>query len=144
MYRLYYSNPHSIRELTYRVGLVYSRADQTEFPVDILDRIIGYCSFQDLEPFTITILGGIKIPKLPISLEIIILCWFILNIEDESGQCKQLSDLDDIGFICTKMQKINMIVESAMAKVIPVGCYNMGLIKDALGQVGTLDLFLSL
>lgn len=130
-------------DVTHRAGVVYSRAGKTEFPVDILHRIIGDRSFQDLEPFTMTILGGIRTPKLPISLGIKIRCWFMRNDEDESGRRKQLTDLEDIGFICAEMQKINIVVESALAKVIPVGCYNMGLIKDALEQVGTLDLFLS-
>jgi len=131
------------QDVTHRAGVVYSRAGETEFPVDILHRIIGDRSFEDLDPFTITILGGIKTLNLPISLGIKIRCWFMRNDEVESGQRKQISDLHDIGFICIEMQKMNMVVDNTVAKVIPVGPYNMQLVKDALEQVGTLDLFLS-
>jgi len=64
------------------------------------------------------------------------------NDEVESGRRKQLSYLDDIGFSCIEMQKTNMVVDDTVAKVIPGGCYNMQLVKDALEQVGTLNLFL--
>jgi len=58
------------QDVTHRAGVVYSRAGETEFPVDILHRIISGRSFEDLKPFTITILGGIKILNVRISLGI--------------------------------------------------------------------------
>ncbi|CUS13317.1 unnamed protein product [Tuber aestivum] len=103
------------QDVTRRAGVVYSRAGEAEFPVDILPQIIGDKSFEDLEPFTITILGGIKTLDLPISLGIKIRCWFMRNDEVEPGLRKQISDLEDIDFICNQMQKTNRVVNNALA-----------------------------
>ena len=129
------------QDITYWAGVGYSRAGKTKFAIDILHQIIGDKCFEDLEPFSTTILGGIKTLNFPISLGIKIYCWFMCNDEAESGLRKQISDHDDICFIFNQMQKMNSVVDNVVAKAIPVGCYNMQLIKDALEEVEALDIF---
>ncbi|RPA88599.1 hypothetical protein L873DRAFT_1824268 [Choiromyces venosus 120613-1] len=51
--------------------------------------------------------------------------------------------MEDIAFICDKMQETNRVVDDVVAKAILVGCYNVQLVKDSLQQLGTLDRFLS-
>jgi len=128
--------------VTRRAGAIYSRGGGTEFPVDILERIIGDKTYQDLEPFTVTILGGIRTLDYPISLGIKIRCWYMRS-ETGPGLLKKESDLMDIAFICNKMQGMGRVVGAAEAKAIPIGCYNMLLAKTDLERNGKLEVFLA-
>ena len=49
----------------------------------------------------------------------------------------------DIMFICYKMQEMGRVVNSAEAKAIPIGCYNMLLAKMHLERNGKLEAFLA-
>jgi len=75
----------------------------------------------------------------PISLGVKIRCWF-LRSDSEQGIQKQESDLEDIDFICKEMEKTGRVVDDVVAKVIPISCYNMQLVKDSL-EAGNLDRF---
>ncbi|PWW76602.1 hypothetical protein C7212DRAFT_47557, partial [Tuber magnatum] len=131
------SIPHLVSGLTQsqnvtcRGGVIYTRAGESEFPVDILESAVGDRTFEDLEPFTITTLCGIKTLDFPIALGIKIRCFYLRN-DDDYGIRKQESELYDIRFIY-----------EIVAKAIPIGCYNM-LVKDRLGARGDLALFLSI
>jgi len=130
-------------EVTRRAGVIYSIVGESEFPVDILQKVIGEKTYEDLEPFTITIFDKIKTLDFPIALGIKIRCWFLRNDETPLGIQKQESDLVDIGFICQRMEQAGKVVDDVVAKAIPIGCYNMQLVKDCLKETGTLILFLS-
>ena len=125
-----------------RAGVIYSKVGESEFPVDILQKVIGEMTYEDLEPFTITIFDEIRTLDFPIALGIKIRCWFLRN-DSASGILKQESDLSDIGFICQRMKQAGKMIDDVVAKAIPIGCYNMKLVEDGLEDAGNLALFLS-
>ncbi|PUU80875.1 hypothetical protein B9Z19DRAFT_1191536 [Tuber borchii] len=129
--------------VTRRAGVIYSIVEESEFPVDILEKVIGEKTYEDLEPFTITIFDEIKTLDFPIALGIKIRCWFLRDEETPLGIQKQESDLVDIGFICERMEQAGKVVDDMVAKAIPISCYNMQLVKDCLKDTGSLALFLS-
>jgi len=128
-------------EVTRRDGVIYTKAGETEFPVDILRSVIGDKTYEDLEPFTTTILDGVKALDLPIALGIKIRCWYMRG-DDDHGLRKQRSDLEDIAFISRRMRETGKVVDNVVAKAIPVGCYSMQLVKYSLEVAGCLDQFL--
>ncbi|PUU80859.1 hypothetical protein B9Z19DRAFT_678509 [Tuber borchii] len=130
-------------EVTHRGGVIYSNTGKYEFPVDILQHVPGEKTYEDLEPFTITISGKVKALDFPIALGIKIRCWYLRNDETPNGIQKKESDLVDIDFICRMMEQAGRVVDDVVAKVIPIGCYNMQLVKDRLEKDGKLARFLS-
>jgi len=130
-------------KVTRRAGVIYSKAGESEFPVDILREVVDGKTFEDLEPFTIIILDGVKTLDLPIALGIKIRCWFLRNEEVAAGRLRQESDILDIIFICNKMQREGRVVDDVVVKAIPVGCYNMLLVEECLEDTGHLAVFLA-
>ncbi|KAG0138698.1 hypothetical protein HOY82DRAFT_595173 [Tuber indicum] len=61
-------------EVTRRGGVIYSKAGESEYPVDILPEVMQQKTFEDIEPFTVTILDGVKTLDFPIALGIKIQC----------------------------------------------------------------------
>ena len=129
-------------DVTFREGVVYSKGGETEFSVDILKTVIDGKTYEDLEPFTVTIFNVIKTLDFPIALGIKIRCWY-LRSDSPAGAAKQDSDLSDIIFICERMKKEGKVVDDVVAGAVPIGCYNMLLVKDCLKVTGHLTLFLS-
>ncbi|RPA92294.1 hypothetical protein L873DRAFT_1710812 [Choiromyces venosus 120613-1] len=125
------------QDVTYRIGVIYTRGGMSEFPVDVLEKVIGDKTFEDLEPFTIIIQDGVKTLDFPIALRIKIRCFYLRNDETSSGTYKQ--DVKYSG----KMKQAGQVVDDNVAKVIPICCYNMLLVKDCLVGAGKLALFLS-
>ncbi|CUS15477.1 unnamed protein product [Tuber aestivum] len=130
-------------DFSYRAGAISIKAGEIEFPVDILVKVVDDLTFEDLEPFTITIQDGIRTLDFPIALGIKIRCFYLRNDETSAGLEKQRSDLYDIRFICGKMEEASRVVDDIVAKAIRVGCYNMALVKHALEESGDLAVFLS-
>ncbi|PWW73762.1 hypothetical protein C7212DRAFT_346707 [Tuber magnatum] len=130
--------------VTRRGGKLYAMAGETEFPVDILETVIGDKTFEDLEPFTIPILGGIRTLDFPIALGIKIRSFFLRNDEVEAGCKKADSDIYDIIWITESIKGQGRMIDDVVAKAIPVGCYNMLLVKQRLGDTGALSDFLSI
>ncbi|RPA90267.1 hypothetical protein L873DRAFT_1718583 [Choiromyces venosus 120613-1] len=48
------------QDVTYRTGVIYTRGGMSEFSVDVLEKVVDDRTFEDLDPFTITIHDGVK------------------------------------------------------------------------------------
>ncbi|KAG0637161.1 hypothetical protein HOY80DRAFT_1052508 [Tuber brumale] len=84
---------------------------------------IGDKSYEDLEPFTVAILDGVRTLDLPIMLGMKIRSWWLRDDDSYYGIQKAASDISDINFLCMKMKQADRVVDDLVA--------------------GTLDLFLS-
>ena len=113
-------------------GKLYCAQGGVLISLDILTAAVNTVTFEGVLPYTTTLETGVRVPRLDYSLAMKIKC-FYLRGDDEHGQEKTYTDIEDVRYLTQLMTKRGEVISDECAKVFQLSFLHMFLLREEVG-----------